>query len=91
MVSDVVMKNLAERGVLRITWKPPSGEWEQIRVVLSNGSEILANQTVNETVKEMVLSGLNLHPGRLYSAVLSVERGGLESTVFYKEEIGRNK
>lgn len=90
-VSHVVMENLPDHGMLRITWTPPSGEWDQIRVVLFNGSEILANQTINETVKEMILSGLNLQPGRLYSAGLSVERGGLASTVYYKEEIGKNK
>ncbi|KAI7790128.1 putative receptor-type tyrosine-protein phosphatase beta, partial [Triplophysa rosa] len=87
-VSDVFMENLPEHGLLKITWTPPSGEWDQIHVVLSNGSEILANQTVNGTAKKMILSGLNLQPGILYSAALSVKSGGLASTVYYQEEIG---
>ncbi|XP_043092464.1 receptor-type tyrosine-protein phosphatase beta [Puntigrus tetrazona] len=87
-VSDLVMENLSDRGALKITWTPPSGEWEQIRVVLSNGSEILANQTVDRMAKEILLSRLNLQPGRLYSVAVSVENGGLADTVYYEEELG---
>uniref|UniRef100_A0A672QMH2 protein-tyrosine-phosphatase n=1 Tax=Sinocyclocheilus grahami TaxID=75366 RepID=A0A672QMH2_SINGR len=76
-VSDLVMENLSDRGALKITWTPPSGEWEHIRVVLSNGSEILANQTVDRTAKQTLLSWLNLHPGKVYSVAVSVENGGL--------------
>uniref|UniRef100_A0A8C1ZYE0 protein-tyrosine-phosphatase n=1 Tax=Cyprinus carpio TaxID=7962 RepID=A0A8C1ZYE0_CYPCA len=71
-----------------ITWTPPSGEWEHIRVVLSNGSEILANQTVDRIAKEILLSRLNLQPGRVYSMAVSVENGGLANTAYYEEEIG---
>uniref|UniRef100_A0A671K3H9 protein-tyrosine-phosphatase n=1 Tax=Sinocyclocheilus anshuiensis TaxID=1608454 RepID=A0A671K3H9_9TELE len=75
-VSDLVMENLSDRDTLKITWTPPSGEWEHIRVVLSNGSEILANQTVDRMAKEILLSWLNLQPGRVYSMAVSVENGG---------------
>uniref|UniRef100_A0A8C1GNS6 protein-tyrosine-phosphatase n=1 Tax=Cyprinus carpio TaxID=7962 RepID=A0A8C1GNS6_CYPCA len=87
-VSDLVMENLSDRGALKITWTPPSGEWEHIRVVLSNGSEILANQTVDRIAKEILLSRLNLQPGRVYSMAVSVENGGLANTAYYEEEIG---
>uniref|UniRef100_A0A671K126 protein-tyrosine-phosphatase n=1 Tax=Sinocyclocheilus anshuiensis TaxID=1608454 RepID=A0A671K126_9TELE len=87
-VSDLVMENLSDRDTLKITWTPPSGEWEHIRVVLSNGSEILANQTVDRMAKEILLSWLNLQPGRVYSMAVSVENGGLANTVYYEEEIG---
>uniref|UniRef100_A0A8C1ZXE7 protein-tyrosine-phosphatase n=1 Tax=Cyprinus carpio TaxID=7962 RepID=A0A8C1ZXE7_CYPCA len=87
-VSDLVMENLSDRGTLKITWTPPSGEWEHIRVVLSNGSEILANQTVDRIAKEILLSRLNLQPGRVYSMAVSVENGGLANTAYYEEEIG---
>uniref|UniRef100_A0A673N6K6 protein-tyrosine-phosphatase n=1 Tax=Sinocyclocheilus rhinocerous TaxID=307959 RepID=A0A673N6K6_9TELE len=73
-VSDLVMENLSNRGALKITWTPPSGEWEHIRVVLSNGSEILANQTVDRMAKEILLSWLNLQPGRVYSMAI-IESG----------------
>ncbi|XP_016339299.1 receptor-type tyrosine-protein phosphatase beta isoform X3 [Sinocyclocheilus anshuiensis] len=86
-VSDLVMENLSDRDTLKITWTPPSGEWEHIRVVLSNGSEILANQTVDRMAKEILLSWLNLQPGRVYSMAVSVENGGLANTVYYEEEI----
>lgn len=89
-VSDLVMENLSDRGVLKITWTPPSGEWEHIRVVLVNGSEILVNQTVDRTAKEILLSWLNLQPGRVYSLAVSVENGGLANTVYYEEEIGNH-
>lgn len=89
-VSDLVMENLSDRGTLKITWTPPSGEWEHIRVVLSNGSEILANQTVDRKAKEILLSRLNLQPGRVYSMAVSVENGGLANTAYYEEEIGNH-
>uniref|UniRef100_A0A8C1LHE8 protein-tyrosine-phosphatase n=1 Tax=Cyprinus carpio TaxID=7962 RepID=A0A8C1LHE8_CYPCA len=87
-VSDLVMENLSDCGVLKITWTPPFGQWEHIRVVLSNGSEILANQTVDRTAKGTLLSWLNLHPGKVYSMAVSVENDGLANTVYYEEEIG---
>ncbi|XP_067248540.1 receptor-type tyrosine-protein phosphatase beta isoform X4 [Chanodichthys erythropterus] len=87
-VSDLVMENLFDRGMLKITWTPPPGEWEHIRVVLSNGSEILVNQTVNRTAKEILLSGLHLQSGRVYSMAVSVENCGLANTVYYQGEIG---
>uniref|UniRef100_A0A672KPC9 protein-tyrosine-phosphatase n=1 Tax=Sinocyclocheilus grahami TaxID=75366 RepID=A0A672KPC9_SINGR len=86
-VSDLVMENLSDRDTLKITWTPPSGEWEHIRVVLSNGSEILANQTVDRMAKEILLSWLNLQPGRVYSMAVSVENGGL---IFKSRLIGHN-
>ncbi|XP_073725516.1 receptor-type tyrosine-protein phosphatase beta [Misgurnus anguillicaudatus] len=88
IVSGVVIENLSENGAVKISWTPPSGKMDQIHVVLSNGSEILANQTVNGASKEIIWSGLNLQSGRLYSAALSVEIGGVASTIYYQEEIG---
>ncbi|XP_073703352.1 receptor-type tyrosine-protein phosphatase beta [Garra rufa] len=87
-VSDLVMENLSDRDTLKITWTPPSGEWEHIRVVLLNGSEILVNQTVDRTAKEILMSWLHLQPGRVYSLAVSVENGGLANTVYYEGEIG---
>uniref|UniRef100_A0A671K1Y1 protein-tyrosine-phosphatase n=1 Tax=Sinocyclocheilus anshuiensis TaxID=1608454 RepID=A0A671K1Y1_9TELE len=86
-VSDLVMENLSDRDTLKITWTPPSGEWEHIRVVLSNGSEILANQTVDRMAKEILLSWLNLQPGRVYSMAVSVENGGLANTRCHRRTI----
>lgn len=87
-VSDLEMENLSDRGLLKITWTLPPGEWEHIRVVLSNGSEILVNQTVERMAKEILLSGLHLQPGRVYNMAVSVENGGLANTVYYQGEIG---
>jgi len=85
-----MMENLLDRGLLKITWTLPPGEWEHIRVVLSNGSEILVNQTVERMAKEILLSGLHLQPGRVYSMAVSVENGGLANTVYYQGEIGNH-
>nr|ACN64933.1 protein tyrosine phosphatase [Danio rerio] len=87
-VSDLVIENLSIRGALKISWTPPTGEWEHIGVALSNGSEVLSNQTVGRTAKEILLSGLNLLPGRVYRMAVSVENGGLANTVIYEGEIG---
>lgn len=84
------MENLSDRRALKISWTPPSGEWEHIRVVLSNGSEVLSNQTVGRTAKEILLSGLNLLPGKAYRMAISVENGRLANTVTYEGEIGNH-
>ncbi|TRY92037.1 hypothetical protein DNTS_026802 [Danionella cerebrum] len=87
-VSGVVMKYLFDSGELKIYWTPSTGESLRTRVLLSNSSEILRNQTAEGSAKEMRLSGLNLSPGRVYGVAISVEDGDLVNTVHFQGKLG---
>ncbi|XP_062850734.1 receptor-type tyrosine-protein phosphatase beta [Trichomycterus rosablanca] len=87
-VSQLKMKNQTNFGDLKISWVPAEGEWEQYRVMLYNSSEVLLNKTVDKVANEFSFSGLNLQPGRLYKAAVSVESGGQASTVYCNAGIG---
>ncbi|XP_036432937.1 receptor-type tyrosine-protein phosphatase beta [Colossoma macropomum] len=78
-VSQVKVENLAANGLWKISWMPPDGQWEQYRILLFNGSEILVNETVGKSEKEFSFS---LQPGRAYKAAVIVESGGQTSTVY---------
>lgn len=87
-VSQLKMEMPANYSEVKITWLPPVGHWEHYRVTLLNGSETLFNTTINKAGTEFTFSGLNLHPGRVYKAAVSVESRGLRSTVYCSAEIG---
>ncbi|XP_035257470.1 receptor-type tyrosine-protein phosphatase beta-like isoform X1 [Anguilla anguilla] len=79
-VSQLAMVGLGEPGALKMTWAPPRGDWENYRVLLFNNSVALVNKTAKKTVREFTFSGLTLVPGRLYTAAVAVETGGLSTT-----------
>lgn len=87
-VSQLKMKNQGNYNDLKISWVPPEGEWEQYRVMLYNDSEMLLNNTLDKEANEFSFSGLNLLPGKLYKAAVSVENGGQASTVYCPAGIG---
>lgn len=87
-VSELKMEAPAKPGELKITWLPPVGHWEHYSVMLFNGSEMLLNTTLDKTATEFRFSGLNLHPGRVYKAAVSVESRGQSSSVYCHAEIG---
>lgn len=73
---------------VKISWLPPVGQWEHYSVKLFNGSETLFNATIHKNATEFRFSGLNLHPGRVYKAAVSVESRGQSSTAYCRAEIG---
>uniref|UniRef100_A0AAR2LZN7 protein-tyrosine-phosphatase n=1 Tax=Pygocentrus nattereri TaxID=42514 RepID=A0AAR2LZN7_PYGNA len=81
-VSQVKVENLAVNGMWKISWMPPEGQWEQYRILLFNGSEILVNETVGKSEREFSFSQINLQPGRAYKAAVIVESGGQTSAVY---------
>ncbi|KAF4079469.1 hypothetical protein AMELA_G00178360 [Ameiurus melas] len=87
-VSQLKMEKPAKYGDVKISWLPPVGHWEHYSVMLFNGSEMLLNKTLHKAETEFRLSALNLHPGRVYKAAVSVESRGQSSTVYCRAEIG---
>ncbi|KAJ8245485.1 hypothetical protein GJAV_G00271240 [Gymnothorax javanicus] len=80
-VSQLAMVGLGDQGSLKMTWAPPRGEWGNYRVLLFNSSVALVNRTLSKGAREFTFAGLSLVPGRLYTAAVTVEIGGLSSTV----------
>lgn len=87
-VSQLKMEIPEKYGDVRISWLPPEGHWEHYSVMLFNGSEMLFNTSIRKTATEFSFSGLNLHPGRVYKAAVSVESRGQSTTTYCHTNIG---
>nr|XP_020471463.1 receptor-type tyrosine-protein phosphatase beta-like isoform X2 [Monopterus albus] len=74
-VSALSMSPLGSDRTLRLSWAPPSGDWENYSVLLRNSSAVLVNQTVSKHSRWFVFSGLGLVPGRVYRAEVTVQSG----------------
>lgn len=81
-VSALSMLPINNGKVLKVSWSPPSGYWENYNVLLKNGSDVLVNQTIRKDSTQLAFSslGLGLVPGRLYGAHVTVQSGGLGNT-----------
>ncbi|KPP72622.1 Receptor-type tyrosine-protein phosphatase beta-like, partial [Scleropages formosus] len=86
-VAQLEMVGLNDKKALKMTWTPPRGEWDSYRLLLLDGSQVLVNVTVGKNTQEFIFSKLDLVPGRLYSAVVTVESGPLSSTEFCQGRI----
>ncbi|KAJ8008827.1 hypothetical protein DPEC_G00082460 [Dallia pectoralis] len=82
-IYNLSMVALDDSKSLQITWAPPGGDVENYEVLLLNGTQILANRTVDKGVVEYTFSGLDLVPGRTYRAGVRVESGGEEGKMEY--------
>uniref|UniRef100_A0A3B3H9L5 protein-tyrosine-phosphatase n=1 Tax=Oryzias latipes TaxID=8090 RepID=A0A3B3H9L5_ORYLA len=62
---------------VRLSWKPPRGNFDNYNALVLDGTTILLNQTVSKLSSELVISvdTLGLVPGRLYTAELTVHYG----------------
>uniref|UniRef100_A0A7N4PHG3 protein-tyrosine-phosphatase n=1 Tax=Sarcophilus harrisii TaxID=9305 RepID=A0A7N4PHG3_SARHA len=65
---------------LRVSWLPPTGDWELYRIVLLNGSSVLLNTTIGKDAKVFDIHNLGLIPGRQYEIEVTVESGSLKNT-----------
>uniref|UniRef100_A0A7N8WUF7 protein-tyrosine-phosphatase n=1 Tax=Mastacembelus armatus TaxID=205130 RepID=A0A7N8WUF7_9TELE len=79
-VSALSMAPLGDGRTLRLTWAPPSGDWDNYSVLLRNSSVVLVNQTVSKLSRQFTFSGLGLVPGRAYRAQVTVHSGILGNT-----------
>ncbi|XP_039990021.1 receptor-type tyrosine-protein phosphatase beta-like isoform X2 [Xiphias gladius] len=81
-VSALSMSPVGDGRTLRLSWKPPSGDWEKYSVLLRNGSTVLVNDTIGKLSRQFTFSvlSLGLVPGRLYGAEVTVHSGILGNT-----------
>ncbi|KAG9272106.1 receptor-type tyrosine-protein phosphatase beta [Astyanax mexicanus] len=71
---------LSDERTLKVMWAPPEGEWQYYRVLLLDGSSVLVNRTAGRAALKFIFSGLDLVPGRLYTAWVAVCSGSLTTT-----------
>ncbi|KAM4748868.1 receptor-type tyrosine-protein phosphatase beta [Rhinophrynus dorsalis] len=69
---------------LRVSWLPPSGDWDNYRLLLFNQSAVLLNTTIEKQHKEYVIQDVGLIPGRQYEAAVIVESGELQNSAHCK-------
>ncbi|XP_028286509.1 receptor-type tyrosine-protein phosphatase beta [Parambassis ranga] len=81
-VSDLSMSS--DDRMMRLSWSPPRGDWENYSVQLWNGSVVLVNETISKlsTQHAFSIANLGLVPGRLYSAELTVHSSTLGNTAY---------
>uniref|UniRef100_A0A3B3QLF1 protein-tyrosine-phosphatase n=1 Tax=Paramormyrops kingsleyae TaxID=1676925 RepID=A0A3B3QLF1_9TELE len=79
-VTQLEMVGLSQQGALKITWAPPSGDWEGYSIQLLGKSLTSVNVTVVRDTVEHTFAGLELVPGRLYRATVTVRSGMLETS-----------
>lgn len=76
---------------VRLSWKPPRGNFDNYNALVLDGTTILLNQTVSKLSSELVISvdTLGLVPGRLYTAELTVHYGILGNTTRCSSRLGK--
>lgn len=91
-VSDLSMLPISDGKVLKVSWSPPGGHWENYNVLLKNGSDVLVNQTLGKVSTQLAFSslGFGLVPGRPYGAEVTVWSGGLGSTARCYGRLGQS-
>ncbi|XP_002807173.4 receptor-type tyrosine-protein phosphatase beta isoform X1 [Callithrix jacchus] len=65
---------------LAVSWSPPTGDWEQYRILLFNDSVVLLNVTVGKEETHYVMDDMELIPGRQYEVEVIVESGNLKNS-----------
>lgn len=91
-VSALSMLPISNGKVLKISWSPPSGYWENYNILLKNGSDVLVNQTLRKDSNQLAFSslGFGLVPGRLYGADVTVQSGSLGNTARCYGRLGQS-
>ncbi|KAL6480650.1 hypothetical protein MHYP_G00116830 [Metynnis hypsauchen] len=80
--AQLKLVGLSDQTALKVSWAPPKGEWLYYHVLLLNGSSVLVNRTADKAVLEFLFSGLDLMPGKLYTAAVTVISGSLTTTQY---------
>lgn len=83
------MTPLSDGEILRVSWSPPRGHWENYSVVLRNASVVLVKRTIGKLSTQHTFSGLALVPGRLYMAEVTVHSGILGNTAHCHGRLGQ--
>ncbi|XP_061495728.1 receptor-type tyrosine-protein phosphatase beta isoform X2 [Rhineura floridana] len=79
-VSELKADSMGWLRSLKLSWLPPTGDWEKYYIVLLDHSIVLLNTTVKKDQREYIISDLRLIPGRQYEVEVTIESGGLQNT-----------
>ncbi|XP_069084436.1 receptor-type tyrosine-protein phosphatase beta isoform X1 [Pleurodeles waltl] len=86
-VSELKASSMGELHSLKVSWIPPTGDWEKFHIVLLNHSTVVMNTTVEKHRREFVIENVGFIPGRQYDVAVIVESGGLQNTARCKGRI----
>ncbi|KAJ6651427.1 hypothetical protein lerEdw1_021000 [Lerista edwardsae] len=78
-VSDLKADSMGRLTSLKVSWLPPTGDWEKYYVVLMHHATTLLNITVQKDKREYIIKDIGLTPGRQYEVAVIVESGGLQN------------
>ncbi|KAM8862011.1 receptor-type tyrosine-protein phosphatase beta isoform 2-T2 [Synchiropus picturatus] len=77
-VSALSMTPASEDRALRVTWRPPKGDWENYTLRLWNGSIVLVDEIMGHETKEFVFR--DIVPGQIYRAEVTTHSGLFSNT-----------
>ncbi|XP_069484347.1 receptor-type tyrosine-protein phosphatase beta isoform X2 [Ambystoma mexicanum] len=83
-VSELKASSGGRMHSLRVSWLPPTGDWDKFSIVLLNHSSVLMNTTVEKHRREFLIQDFGLIPGRQYEVAVIVESGHLQNTAHCK-------
>ncbi|XP_015667280.1 receptor-type tyrosine-protein phosphatase beta [Protobothrops mucrosquamatus] len=83
-VSEMKVDNMGWLRCLKVSWLPPTGDWDKYRILLFDRSTLLLNITLGKDKREYIIKDLALIPGRQYEVVIAVESGGLQNKAHCK-------
>ncbi|XP_072407787.1 receptor-type tyrosine-protein phosphatase beta isoform X1 [Chiloscyllium punctatum] len=81
-VSNLAMASNGSTSCLRMSWLPPTGDWESYLIQLFNHSSVVLNVSAEKHIREYVINDLGLIPGRLYKAAVIVRSGNLKNEAY---------
>ncbi|XP_041072052.1 receptor-type tyrosine-protein phosphatase beta isoform X2 [Carcharodon carcharias] len=81
-VSNLVMASNGSTRSLRMSWLPPTGDWESYWIQLFNHSSVVLNVSVEKHIREYEIKDVGLIPGRLYKAAVIVKSGKLQNKAY---------
>lgn len=89
-VSALTVLPIGDGKLLRLSWVPPRGHWDNYSILLKNGSEVLVNQTISKASVQHTFSvlALGVVPGRVYDVAVTVHSGLLDSTAHCYVQLG---
>ncbi|XP_008109152.2 receptor-type tyrosine-protein phosphatase beta isoform X1 [Anolis carolinensis] len=83
-VSELKVDSMGGFKSLKVSWLPPTGDWDKYYIVLLDLSTVLLNTTMEKDKREYIIEDLGLIPGRQYEVTVTVESGGLQNTAHSK-------
>lgn len=89
-VSALTVLPIGDGKLLRLSWEPPRGHWDNYGIILKNGSEVMVNQTISKLSTQYIFSvlALGVVPGRVYDGAVTVHSGLLGRTAHCYVQLG---